>query len=532
MPDRAERRWLIVVAVTILGLTSIPYLLGYFQQGTNWHFTGFLFGVEDGNSYIAKMLSGSVGNWLFRSPYSTMPQTGVLAFFPYMLLGKLAYPPELHDQLVVLFQFFRLVGGILLIWATYSFCSLFITDLRQRKIATVVILVGGGFGWLGWMFVPDDGSWRLPLEVYSPEAFGFLSILGLPHLAAARAFLLFGFIHFLKQNGDGSWLHSAIIGGLCWLVVGFFQPLTIVVGYSILGCYLLLIWIFAQENRWKAVLPLLKKAAVIGAIASPWVIYNFLFFGSDSYLKAWYTQNIISSPPIADYFWSFGLYMAASIPAFIYLFKQRDRRAMILPAWVLCAAILAYFPYNLQRRFIDGIWIALVLLVFISLSILQTKKWKAVYRVIIGTTFIAPVLVMMVVSQGVMKTVAPVYREAAEIRMFTAIKDMAKPGDTILCSYETGNVIPAWAPVFVMAGHGPESANLKEILPEVKRFYSGEMGSLEQTDFIQNNGIDFIIFGPSENAYGNWISRPEGMITIKYDKDGYQVYQVVIENAG
>jgi hypothetical protein len=293
-----------------------------------------------------------------------------------------------------------------------------------------------------------------------------------------------------------------------------------------------LIWIFTKENRWKVVQPLLKKAAVIGAIASPWVIYNFLFFGSDSYLKDWYTQNIISSPPIADYLWSFGLYAVACIPALVYILKKQERRAMILPAWVLCAGLLAYIPYNLQRRFIDGIWIALVIMVFICLSILKTKKWKAVYRVVIGTTFIAPVLVMMVVSQGVMNTVVPVYREAAEIRMFTAIKNLAKPGDTVLCSYETGNALPAWAPVFVLAGHGPESANLQEILPEVKGFYSGEKESLSQAAFIQYNGIDFIAFGPSEKAYGNWNNRPEDMIKIIYDKDGYQIYQVVIENAG
>ena len=68
MVNRDERRWVLGLGVILLTLTSIPYLLGYFSAGTGWVFTGFIFGVEDGNSYIAKMLSGATGNWLFRTP--------------------------------------------------------------------------------------------------------------------------------------------------------------------------------------------------------------------------------------------------------------------------------------------------------------------------------------------------------------------------------------------------------------------------------------------------------------------------------
>jgi len=81
-----------------MGVTMLPYLLGYASQGDAWRFTGFVFGVEDGNSYIAKMLSGSAGAWLFRTPYTPEAQRGVLAFLPYILLGKLASPPGLHEQ--------------------------------------------------------------------------------------------------------------------------------------------------------------------------------------------------------------------------------------------------------------------------------------------------------------------------------------------------------------------------------------------------------------------------------------------------
>ncbi len=111
--SRAERSWVFKVSLVVMLLTSLPYLLGYAMQGEALRFSGFIFAVEDGNSYIAKMLSGAHGSWLFRTPYTSMQQGGVLMFAPYILLGKLASSPGMHDQLVGLFHLFRILSGVL-----------------------------------------------------------------------------------------------------------------------------------------------------------------------------------------------------------------------------------------------------------------------------------------------------------------------------------------------------------------------------------------------------------------------------------
>ena len=185
-----ERRWVIGFAVVVMLITTVPYLLAFWSQGQNWFFTGFVVGVEDGNSYIAKMLTGSQGSWLFRTPYTAFPQSGFLAFLPYLLLGKLAAPPGEHEQLVVLFQLFRWGAGICSILATYDFLALFIEPVHLRRLGTAVASVGGGLGWLSVLGFQALWANRLPLDFYSPESFGFLDLYGLPHLALARAFLL------------------------------------------------------------------------------------------------------------------------------------------------------------------------------------------------------------------------------------------------------------------------------------------------------------------------------------------------------
>src|SRR3990172_1396199 len=73
-----ERRWVILFAVLVMAATSLPTLFGYTFEGENWRFTGFVFAVEDGNSYLAKMARGAAGEWLFQTPYTAWPQRGAL----------------------------------------------------------------------------------------------------------------------------------------------------------------------------------------------------------------------------------------------------------------------------------------------------------------------------------------------------------------------------------------------------------------------------------------------------------------------
>ena len=172
----AERRWVITFGMVVMLVTTIPYLIGYASQGDDWRFTGFVFGVEDGNSYIAKMLIGASGGWLFRTPYTTIFQRGVIAFLPYILLGKLAHGPGMHDQLVALYHIFRLGAGLLMIFATYDFLALLCHSIHLRRFGLILATLGGGLGWVLFLTGYSQGSSALPLDFYSPETFGFLSL--------------------------------------------------------------------------------------------------------------------------------------------------------------------------------------------------------------------------------------------------------------------------------------------------------------------------------------------------------------------
>ena len=59
--------WLQVLAwsAVILLVTSLPYLFGALISSPEAQFGGLVIGVEDGNSYLAKMRLGATGVWQF-----------------------------------------------------------------------------------------------------------------------------------------------------------------------------------------------------------------------------------------------------------------------------------------------------------------------------------------------------------------------------------------------------------------------------------------------------------------------------------
>ena len=310
-----EKRWIWWFAFLLLGITSIPYFLGYVLQGEDWRFTGFVFGVEDGNSYIAKMLWGSTGAWLFRTPYTAFPQNGFFAFIPYMLLGKLTTPPSQHEQLVALFQVFRWAGGMAMIWASYQFLALFFDEIRLRRWGVVLVITGGGLGWLSIFGLQDLWFKGLPLEFYSPETFGFLSIYGLPHLSLGRALLIWGLIDYLKGGEvKKAGRIQLVFPGFLWLILGLMQPLTVVTGWAVLAAHLGLMamhGLFRHYKRevfdWKKWRNHVKIAITMILLSSPLVIYTMLSFTFDPFLREWSNQNLIMSPPPGDYLLAFAV---------------------------------------------------------------------------------------------------------------------------------------------------------------------------------------------------------------------------------
>ena len=531
MIEAKERKWIWILSLIVLAATTLPYLIGYWTQGSHWVFNGFVFGVEDGNSYIAKMLEGASGDWMFRTPYTAYPQTGAFAFFPYLLLGKLSAGAAQHAQLVFLFQFFRWVGGFLLIFATYDFAALFLKKISNRRLATALVILGGGLGWLSVLGLSFLWQGRIPLEFYSPETYGFLSLLGLPHLEVARACLLWGIKGYLVNLDDFSIPRAAKNGGL-WLVMGLFQPLTVLIGWIVIGCHVLITGIL---KNWKSLKlrclirshqkPLITFVIMV-LVSSPIVIYTLISFQVDPFLRGWTDQNLILSPPIGDYLLAFLNILPLSIAGIVVVVKSWKWDAALLVIWLLIFPVLAYAPYNLQRRLPEAIWVAIVILGLIYIEEKLVSRQKLV-RAWLMTAFLSSLLFFVGAILTVTKPDAPLFATTPEIDAFTALKTTALKNDVVLASFNIANELPAWLPVRTVVGHGPESINSIILIPRVEAFFKDSTPDNDRLSLIKEFDIKYIILGPDEQTTDSWKPQQSNFAHLIFQNASYKIYGIV-----
>jgi hypothetical protein len=527
MIDRKELKWVFIFTFSVILLTTLPYAIGYLRQNPEWKFTGLIFNLDDGNSYLAKMLRGAAGDWLFRTPYTTIPQSGVILFLPYLLLGKLTSPPGQYDQIIFLFHLFRWVGIAFVIYAFYQFIAHFVSQISLRRWGTVLVVFGGGAGWLALVGLRNLWGTELPLEFYSPETFGFLSFLGLPHLLFSRALLICGFSSFLFAHPQRKDIKTILILVLPWFLIGFFQPMSLITGWAIIGSFLgimFLLDILISKRDNPDFQKYIRNAIWIAGVTAPFVIYNFLAFRMDPVLQSWLSQNILKSPPVLDYFLAFLFVITFALIGLLRLFKTDRNAAIFFGAWVVIFPLLAYFPLSIQRRLPEGIWIALVSLSIISISYMSNKN-RNLSLLIISLGFITTLIILVGSIQSVIQPNSPRFVSKTEQDAFRFLQNPEFNNKNILASFTNSNKLPAWVPVFVLTGHGPESVDQNEILPRVTLFLNGSLTNAEKFALLKEFGVNIIYFGPEDRKLFTSKSDLEYLEEI-YSNEDVGIYSV------
>jgi hypothetical protein len=492
MRSSGETRWLWRFAVFTALLTTLPYLVAFARAGTEWEFTGFLLAVDDGNSYIAKMLSGTHGAWTFRTPYTTYPQGGLFGLFlPYLLLGKLAGGVELHLQLVALFHLFRIAGVLVYVFAVYDFLAVFTERVSARRLGTVLAAFGGGVGWLLVLAGQGNLFGDLPLDFYSPEAFGFLGLFVLPHLAVGRALILWGFAVLLgREPGSGLW--TGLRAGLLWLAAGLFNPLAPAIALLVSGLYVLLLVVRPGGAERPGVVRNFGAAAML---ALPPVIFNAGATLLDPFFREWSAQNTILSPHPLHYLAAYAIYLPWAYRGARRLLAGGGLPGRLPVIWVLAVPIMVYLPVNLQRRLAEGVFVALLALFVVGLDAVAVRGRPPRHLVPLG---VAAVLTTLLLLAGAGRTAwypaEPAFRPAAETEAFGYLAEAAPPGSVVLAPVPVGNALPAFAPVRVVIGHGPESIGFERLRPQVEAFFEGRLTGPEAVGLLVEQGVDYVFW--------------------------------------
>jgi uncharacterized membrane protein len=114
-----------------------------------------------------------------------------------------------------------------------------------------------------------------------------------------------------------------------------------------------------------------------------------------------------------------------------------------------------------------------------------------------------------------------------EIQAFGYLQQSAFPGDVILASFDTSNALPAWAPLRVVIGHGPESVGLTNLRPQVEAVYSSGWSVDNRKQFLDEQDVRYVILGPLERKLGEWDPESAPYLKKAFEVGEFQIFEVI-----
>ncbi len=485
MQPRRER-WIVGILILVfLTLITVPFAYASRSADGNHVFGGFLLNPIDGNSYLAKMREGYNGAWVFTLPYTAQPGAGAAINLYYLFLGHAAR--WLGLSLLIVFHAARLFGALLFSLSLYRFFWSIFREPQPRLLAFTLALFGSGLGWLGLVF----GAFTS--DFWVAEAYPFLSAFVNAHFPIGLA-LQIGLLSPLGNeavfNGKHIFLAAAgaallsIIYPFGWLVTILILPFS-------------LLWQVVHRAKLARELALWLSVFLGGL---PFAAYSIWIVNTQSMLRQWTQQNLTPAPAPLDLLIAFSPALLLALLGAYHAWSTNNKIFLFLGFWLLVGLSLIYFPGDLQRRFISGLYVPVAGLAIYALSWLVENRSRFRILALALILFSLPTNII-VLSSGLHAAQDPaLYLQRPELDAFEWLDEHAS-GALVLAAPDSGLLIPAYSRARVIYGHPFETPQAEARRLEVAQFYS-ELTSIAAEDFLDSKGVKYVFYGPRERALG------------------------------
>ena len=493
--SRRESRWALLWAVVVVGLTCLPYLVAWQLAPDGTQYTGLLVNHFDGESYYAKMQQGARGDWLFHLAFTPEPHDEALIFTFYLALGHLS--ALLGLPLPLTYHLARVAAGILMLVVAYRFIARCFEQARTRRAAFLLLAFSAG---LGWLLAPLG---IITADLWVAEGFTFLSILANPHFPLAIGLMLLILLQALDASSSPptAAVWPPIRSALFSLALAVVQPFAVPIVLAVLGVYLVaLAW---QKRRlpWREII----LTGAVALAAAPVMVYDIYVYRTNPALAAWSAQNLTASLPLWNYALGYGVVLILAIAGIPTALRSQpggqDKRRrpadLLLLCWVGSAAVLLYLPFALQRRFITGLHVPLVMLAAMGLEQavwprVRARRRALVTGLIVGLSALTMVFVPLVAVSGVAQGNPPLVMTSGEAAAWSWLKANTSWTDTVLAPAGSGGFIPAWAGNRVVYGHPFETIDAETKEAEVARFYGPEGTTAERRALLDRYDVQYV----------------------------------------
>jgi hypothetical protein len=321
------------------------------------------------------------------------------------------------------------------------------------------------------------------------------------------------------------------------LPLAILSPFAILVGLAILICMSGLAF-FAWQDRRSAGL-WISRAVGAGLGGLPMLVYYLWLTRADPVIAQWNAQNVTPSASALDLTISFSPLIWLGLASIFWLARRGvgrsehpsrpslSRESQMLLVWTGLGILMAYLPFGLQRRFLLGLLIPIAGLA----AWVVTRAWQApgssrVRLALVGMLFLAFPTNLMVIFTGLhgVQTHEPVfYLQQGEIQAFAWLAGNNPADAVVLAAPQTSLYLPAYTGMRVVYGHPYETTYAVEREAEVLAFFQGIMEPDQVRNFLAENRVAYIFYGPRESALGGWM--PAGLAEPIYEQGEVAVYR-------
>ncbi|MFQ6099692.1 MAG: hypothetical protein ACE5OS_00445 [Anaerolineae bacterium] len=542
-----EYRWAAAVALVVVALSTIPYAAGYLAQTPDLRFAGAVFDLEDYHSHLAKMWQGYWGEWRYRLLFTSEEHEGAYLQTFYVALGHCAR--LLGLGLPLTYHLARVVAGVVLLLTVYRFVALF-TAGEVRSVAFLLAATSSGLGWLVEGLCPTPPGGISPIDFWLIDAYTFFSLFTFPHFSAAVALLLslYGMLLRLAEGvspGSVPRLRDVVAVILLSWGLGLVHPYALLLADLVPALYL--IWRTVVERRLP--LRLLLALVAMGLAQAPLLLYDYRVFATSPVFGAWSAQNLTLSPPPLHYLLGYGV--VALLAAWgVRSALRASRRVPFLLLWVVVAFSLAYFPWGLQRRFVEGLHAGLCVLAGYGLvegllPVLarplgrlarllhyspRRLRWLA-RGLVLALAALSNLYLIATYTLAAAAWHPDLFHSADQVAAGEWLAANTEWQETVLAAYETGNWLAGTIGRRVVLGHWAETMDCEAKREQVAAFYSEGASEAERRGLLERWNVHYVYLGPEERALGGFDPAMTSYLKLVFQQGDASVYRVTLEGA-
>ncbi|KKT73606.1 MAG: hypothetical protein UW69_C0061G0006 [Microgenomates group bacterium GW2011_GWA2_44_7] len=523
---------ILISAAIFLALPTSIMIYRWSSTPTDKVFAGTFGFSDDYNVMVHAVTQGVRGRWTVLNKFSSLPHPGSFFHEEYLLLGKIINPPlQLLFKVFkipsyippgpIIFNLSRFLLAIILLWSIWEFIKAIVPENRPiiRLGAWLLSLFTGPLPTNIMSLLPSEISW-ITNTPYFREMNVVYRFNTMPHIQTgliAMFLLLVLYLKVIRKNElrIPTYLQIFILTSLAtWT-----DTVSAITAFLAITVFLFA-WALFHNNRDTIVLTVLYLGSMVAAII-PSLIYFFqlrtqpVWMGVARYIQS---QNPFSP---ASFFFLFPVLIPSALVFVIAIVILKKK--IILPADSLYLLISWLFTFILLILFSDVIQINRLRLlrppIFIPLAVLASygvysllnyfsQTWsKALFSVFLILALYPSVFSIRTALNEEYQLLSSfssiVYPIKTQVQAYDWLYRNTSENTIVAALYEAASLLPPLSGNGTLAGNVTEDPNdYREKSTKLTSFYGGVMNEEESKNYLLNERVSYIYWGPQERSLG------------------------------